>query len=93
MNKICVIFFVLLMSIMSACSFNDLSESEIINNNFPETSVSEITEKVTETTQTATTSIIPISKVEKLNLGKIDKYSSELFSYKNKFIYSNREER
>ena len=88
MNKICVIFFVLLMSIMSACSFNDLSESEIINNNFPETSVSEITEKVTETTQTATTSIIPISKVEKLNLGKIDKYSSELFSYKNKFIYS-----
>lgn len=76
------------MSIISACSFNDLSESEIINNNFPETSVSEITEKVTETTQTATTSIIPISKVEKLNLGKIDKYSSELFSYKNKFIYS-----
>lgn len=72
------------MSIISACSFNDLSESEIINNNFPETSVSEITEKVTETTQTATTSIIPISKVEKLNLGKIDKYSSELFSYKNK---------
>ena len=86
--KIIFIFQIALVMVFSGCSFNDLSESEIINNNFPETSVSEITEKVTETTQTATTSIIPISKVEKLNLGKIDKYSSELFSYKNKFIYS-----
>ena len=52
--KIIFIFQIALVMVFSGCSFNDLSESEIINNNFPETSVSEITEKVTETTQTAT---------------------------------------
>ena len=85
MKKIFVLFLVLLISIMSACSFDESSKQDSVKNVY-ETVAVESSEKtvITKTdTKTAQTSVA-IPKAENLNLGETDEWS---FNSRSKFIY------
>ena len=85
MKKIFVLFLVLLILIMSACSFNESSKLHRAES-VQETSAVESSEKTAETetvAETAQTSAA-VPKAKKLNLGEVDEYSSPTYS---KFIY------
>lgn len=89
MKKICTLFLVLLMSMISACNFDESSRQNSIES-VHETSTVEsnkkTAEKETVDESVQTEQVIPttISKVKKLNLGEVDEHS--FFAY-SKFIY------
>ena len=89
MKKIFVLFLVLLILIMSACSFGESSKlhrAESVQKTLTAETGEETdgTEAILETVLPATTPFKNISKAEKLNLGETDEWS---FNSRSKFIY------